>query len=366
MPFCRITQTPNGQYVWQISNFKPSQLINSRSPEPHELAPNISIDREPGIRLWHTDNAIWFEYHHMCADGRGALQLERDFFKRYAHDQRAMTQHRNDSAGVLDYWARLRHRSRARVTFGGALWRSIFAWAYAWRGFHAIVLPFPGAMPSRADPVAMTVYSQRLTAPATRAARQLVKNLRITLNDWILIQVALAIAERTPYRTSDNRVIRLIVPIDMRPAHGNPLTCANKMSFLYVDIPQSRVDASPSFFRWVSRRMQFRKKHMGLVVWRCLQFGPQQTADMRTYLQCRENMMTCYVSNLGVVNGLPAFVEGFEATPTLRRKDTPFALMAYTFRDQLHVTAGYDRARVNQKMAHKFVEQLVAKLGVFA
>ena len=209
----------------------------------------------------------------------------------------------------------------------------------------------------------MTVYSQRLTAPATREALQLVKKLRITLNDWILIQVALSIAERTPNRTRDNRVIRLVVPIDMRPAHGNPFTCVNKMSFLYLDIPQSRVDASPSFFRRVSKRMQLRKKHMGLVVWRCLQFGPQQTADMQPYLQCRENMMSCYVSNLGVVNGLPAFVEGFEATPTLRRQDTPFALMAYTFRDQLHLTAGYDRARVKRKMALGFVEQLVTKLG---
>ena len=365
LPFCQITETSNGHYVWEVSCFEPSQLINSRSPEPHESAPKININREPGIRIWYTDNTIWFEYHHICADGLGALQLERDFFRRYAHDQPAVIDDQDDSEGNLDYWARLQHRSRTRITLRGALWRSSFGCLYAWRGFSDNVLPFPGAMPSRADPVAINFYSQRLTAPVTAALRQFVKKLGITLNDWILIQVALLIAERTPTRTVDQRVLRLVVPIDMRPAHGNPLTCANKMSFLYLDIPKSRVDASPAFFRWVSQRMQFLKKHMGLVVWRCLHFGPQRSVDLRAYLQCRENMMSCYVSNLGVVDDMPDLVKGFEATPALWRQDTPFALMAYTFRGQLHLTAGYDRARVDPMMAREFVEQLVEKLGVF-
>jgi hypothetical protein len=364
LPFSRITKTPNGQYAWQFSPIQSRQLVNSRSPEPYDGTPQIRLEREPGIRLWYNNNAIWFEYHHMCADGRGALQLERDFFDRYADDQQPVVNHRNGPVSDLDCWALLRHRAKARITLSGGFWRSILAWSYLWRALNANVLPFPGATPPGSDHVAMEIYGQRLTKPATTEARRLVKTLRISLNDWILIHVALTIAERTPERTSDHRVIRLVVPIDMRPIHGNVLTCANKMSFVCLDVPQERVDASSSFVRWVSKRMQFLKKHMGLVVWRSIQFGPKQIADLRTYLQHRENMLSCYVSNLGVINGLPDFVQGFEATPTLRRHDTPLALMAYTFRGQLHLTAGYDRARVNQELGRGFVDQLVAKLGV--
>jgi NRPS condensation-like uncharacterized protein len=355
LPFCQIVKEPNGQTIWQSSQIELRQLVNSQSPEPYERAPKIKLDREPGIRLWYDNNAIWFEYHHMCADGRGALQLERDFFSSYGHPSQV-------AAGAVDDWVSLQKRSRARITLGGAIVRSTFGWWYLWRGLNANVLPFPDGSPQSDDRIVMNVYDQCLDESMTSAALRFAKTEGVSLNDAILMVVAAAIAERTSDVGGARQVIRLVVPIDMRLAHGNVTTCVNKMSFLYLDMPLRRVETSSSFVRWISKRMRFLKKHMGLVIWRSIQFGPRDVDDLRSYLQQRTNMLSCYVSNLGVIGGLPDFVQAFEATPTLRRDDTPLALMAYTFRGRLHLTAGYDRARVKPEDARRFVQRVATSL----
>ncbi len=362
LPFCEIHDDGGGKASWQASALKPAQRVRDRSPEPYESVPGINLEREPGIRLWYSNDTIWFEYHHACADGRGALQLERDFFADYADPSGSEVVSRRQAEERQASWASLRHRARTRITFAGGCLRLFTGWWYLWRGLGRAAMPFPGATPSTTDQVALETYSLCFTRDTTTAVREGVRSISMTVNDLFATLVFRAIAEGSAVARTSRAIIRLIMPIDMRPEHGDLDTCANKMSFLYMDARCRDVNGSASFARSVAKRMRFLKQYMGLIVWRTIQIGPRRLERMRRYLQGHEHMVSCCISNLGIIDGLPECVQAFEATPTLRRHDTPLAVMIYTFRGQLQLTAGYDRGRLAPSTAHAFLDHLAASV----
>ena len=285
------------------------------------------------------------------------MTLEREFFARYAHGQ-LETSLVPTQRGSL---ASLSTRSRARITLRGGVLRIIFGPSYLWKGFNTDVLPFPDAIPAQGPGVVMGIESHALTPGATERVKARAKGLKVSLNDLVLAEMARLIALQNPPPIRGSRVLRLVVPVDMRIKHGRLSTCANKMSFVYLDVPLGRVTGSPAFARWISKRMKFLKRYMGMIVWRTIQFGPKQIAGLRAYLQRQAQLLTCYVSNLGVVSGFPTCVRSFEATPTLRR-DTPLALMVYTFRGRLQLTVGFDTRRVTRRHARACMLQVAGQL----
>ncbi len=363
LPFCQLRTNQANRDVLRTSSFALRSLINSQSPEPYHCCPKIRLQQEPGLRLWYSGDTVWFEYHHLCADGRGALQLERDFLLRYGNE----ATHSEPAPELSDQatWARLRQRGRARITWRGALIRCTWGWWYLWRGLHANVLPFPGSAPSSAMPIDLAIYNNSLSAAATLRAVSYARAEKVSLNDIVLAAAVMELAAGVPSSPSGSvkQSIRMVIPIDMRPEHGDMTTCANRMSFLYLDVPKPRTSNSADLTAWISRRMRFLKKYMGLVVWRSIQFGPRNPERLRHYLSRGESMLSCYVSNLGVIDELPDFVRDFQATPTLRPNDTPLALMAYTFRQRLHLTAGFDLSRIKPPIAQRFVDRIVSRLG---
>ncbi len=363
IPFCRIVGSQTEFPVWIDNNSKPvDSIVIAASPEPYENTPTIDIKHEAGLRLWYSGNTLWFQYHHQCADGRGALQLENDFLELVFAERRS-----EDSISATQptptQFIAYRSRTRVRLTLLGAIVRSTLGWWYLWQGIHRRVIPFPSSKPSSSAPVAMKTLNRQLDVEATQECLNRSRRQRVSLNDIVLAAVFVwmhDVYKRHSQPTSD--VFRIVVPIDMRTPADRKMGCANKMSFLYLDMLSDSITNSAGFLRRISRRMRFLRKYMGLVVWRSIYFGPRQVERLRQFLRQQPVMLSCYVSNLGVIDRCSPHIVDFEATPTLRQMDTPLALMVYSFDGKLHLTAGFDSRRLDEPAVSKFLTELTAAM----
>jgi hypothetical protein len=233
-PLCSSTVgQESGELAWRPGTAVPSvRWLAASDPEP-AFAPWVP-EREAGLAAVVREDAVgtclFVRIHHAVCDGRGALQLLRDFFVAYARAAGC-------SSAALPPVDLSRLAVRGSATVRPALAPlQVLGLIGARRALGRRPLHLRAAGDGPAAP-AMPIAGE-LDAAASEAFRRVARSCGVSENDLLLRDLFQVLAEWLPGRVDragKRSWLRLAVPFDLRTLDDRHAPASNAVSQVYVD-----------------------------------------------------------------------------------------------------------------------------------
>jgi len=241
----RIGQDPAGRPCWIGSEGRMPEIdwAPEGTPLTHPQGAYLALRTSPGLRIWgryaRDTSRLFFQVHHACCDGIGALRFIEDVMVFY--HQGIVGQERAAAPRPVEVDL-LRHRGDFPPVEGG--WRSVVRdWYVAARLWGQIVLQkpaplrVPAAQPDEAATAApfLSFETHALDPALVRRLRAKAGSQEMTMNDLLLRDMFLAIQEwNQRHGQRGNPWLRINMPASMRERDDQALPAANLLGFSFL------------------------------------------------------------------------------------------------------------------------------------
>lgn len=249
-----VTEPKKERFYWVPSETKP-EFLRFETDDPDRLphTPRIDLTREPGLRLYFirrrlSDGAktteLLFQVHHACCDGLGLMQLIDDFLRHYASEIGEA-----DSGVVLPPPdpRTLKKRGTHALTPRYVL-RRLLAAPGRLVGLHAFIRTYidtpTSLVPMSLDRLRPTlpdsfpsVVCRTLGPKDCAALLDAARRRGVTLNDLLMRDLfsALGMFRNKYFAEKSHRLLRLSVPVNLRPFSTATDHVANIVGMVFVD-----------------------------------------------------------------------------------------------------------------------------------
>lgn len=347
----------------------------------------IDLRIETGLRIWvreGTDRVdIRFQFHHACCDGIGAFRFFDDLLGAYHAEVEPAAA--GELLRSLDP-ASLRHRA----TFGPTAWRRLRRLPIEFWGVAVGSLTFFLRRPvtvaaPRTPQVDAERRSQVLEMPSVTfddaqglELKLAAKQAGVTVNDWLLRDLFLAVerwnAEHDP--TLARRVLRIMVPFNLREAKDDRMPAANIVGMVHID-RWMRLHADPRrllrSLSWEMRSLKFFRfavSHSRICA--CIRAIPGlMERIVARSTRCRASATLSNLGLLFVESRLPRregklvcgalTLDAVEAAPPVRRL-SPIALAVLSYAGRLSLVMNYDRFHFEAEDANGLMQAIFAQI----
>ncbi|MBN1587930.1 MAG: hypothetical protein JW888_00280 [Pirellulales bacterium] len=283
---------------------------------PHGEA--IDLRRECGLRLWVRQDdghaRLTLQVHHACADGIGTLHFVGDLLAAYAL---RVNGHDNGRRLVPLDPASLQQRDKFDVELPEPVsqWhvlKSTVIETFKFLGRQPAPLVVPGTMPLSArdeQDVRGTpprpfpgICSHTFDARKTEALRNEAKRRGVTLNDILLRDAFVALAEWNAIHDpkSRRRWLRINMPTNLRVRKDRRMPAANMMGYAFLTRHRAECDDSDELLEGIHRETELIKQwSLGLMFLDGLAFISRIPGLLRLTTRRRRCLASVVLSNLG-------------------------------------------------------------------
>lgn len=323
------------------------------------------------------------ELHHACCDGTGIFQFLQELYLGYANLTAAETQPLELVECLPE---QLRGRNHFPISATGS-WQRLSRFAFGVR--EAVKFSLKKIAPLRSEPFAAepvdnlgrqrTAYhlGSELLARLRRAAA----TSHTTLNDLLLRDLLLSIAEWNQGLGQKQVTYRLLVPCDLRTEEHQRLSASNVMGYSFVTRRSQDCNRSTATLEGIRDEMRFIREHnASLYFIRGLEFCQRYLGGIRSLAKPNHCFATAMVSNLGnpaqsFFSQLPSqqgkirvgqlSLEKVVAYPPLR-KNTRIGMVVNTYGNQLTIGLHCDPRSLSAADGQKFAELFQRNLAATA
>jgi len=366
----------------------PRPVIHWQTGEPQDELPaarHLDLQKEIGLRLHVTagkSSEVVFQFHHACCDGRGILAFIEDWLIVYAsasHNEAA------DAPVPALEPERLSVRGRYGLTIGRfirMLPRQAVGLMGAWQflGRKPIPIVPQTAQPDDTPPPKgyPATLHHRFRVGETSRIVQAAKRFKVTVNDLLARDFFMALQQWRSQQgiSEDDRWLRMMIPVDLRPAEGHRLPAANLLSCVFLDRRGRDLLNRNGLLESIHREMDLIKRNklgftfvFGSAVYRWLPGG------MRRGVRKDKCSISCIFSNLGrylcecnlpreagrIVAG-NVRLEGADLVTPIRPYGC-ITLNAGTYADVLSMTLHYDPRPLSRQQAEQLMGLLVNQIA---
>jgi NRPS condensation-like uncharacterized protein len=381
---CSITEkTQSGRFCW-----KPSlETIEIRRGIFH--AEGRNLEHEPALKITleeQTDQQsdLWFEVHHSASDAVGMQRFFEDLLIEYSVQKRFLSSEilllREPVNPLL-----LRNRRRYGQNFSTFLWnlpRQIWglerARTFLFNRIISLIPQKPDLSKNLPPTNYPTILSRTLNDEETKQVQILAKSSKVTINDFLLRSLFLAMNDWRQHEkiTGQSGRLRIAIPINLRTPNDYLMPSANIVSMVFLDRKPRRIQNNNSFLQGICREMHHIKNCnlglaliYGLTVYRKL-FGSYE--KMINQNRC---WTTATLSNLGLLfhqtpfplrNGNLCIDKELELTeihsvPPIRPQ-TVLGVCAFSYANHLTIDMQYDSELLNTDQAKNMFNLLMKYL----
>jgi hypothetical protein len=246
-PLFRFTIGPmqDGALAWQDSGQSPPvQWASLDDPLDDSYGAPFDLTLQPGLRVWvrrgEDQSKILLHYHHACSDGLGVNGFAEDFLVAYHNafpgsapvEPRLLEMERLLIRGEIGMGVRSAWRKFADVFIGA-------------REGIKLLLQRPASIASGdasssqappARPMRPAFLSIRLSEATTRGLRQIASHADATTNDVLIRELFVLLARWNEAHggISPRRLLRILVPQNLREGDDDKMPLANAIGFAFV------------------------------------------------------------------------------------------------------------------------------------
>jgi len=372
--------------VWRPADRCPA--IHWLESGPTESLPGLEpldLRTAPGLRLTACEGSgqtdVVLQAHHACCDGMGLFAFAEDLLMAYAIARGAAT------AAPLRPLQPQQLRERGRISLTGPRFLKILPNPLAGlRGARRFLMRTPEPLvphhaqgsDDRLPPDYPASLTRRLDESQTRGVLAAAKTLGVTLNDLLVRELFLTLAQwrqrHVPGRSE--AWLRLCVPMSLRTGAHEGLPAANVVSMVFLD-RRGRDLADPGRLLASIRDQMQRIKRRGLGPTFVRFLGVCQRLPGVLERMCRANrcMSTAVFTNLGVlfsrcpladrrgrVGMNDLVLQDMDLLPPLRPL-TCASFTAWSYAGRLCFTLHYDSRVLAANQARELIDGLVARVG---
>lgn len=387
-----VTPAVDGQLTWVAAPDPTPYLDIASLDEPLRFpgSERIDLSRATGLRIWVRTGSerteMRLQFHHSSADGVGAYQFIEDLLSCYA-----LRVHPDDTrAGLRPLDER---RLLGRTTFGLSWARQLLRLPLELWGFFAGSLTFfigrPVALESAQKPAETPEQRLRLldypaytfAADESRNLLDHAKQAGATLND-LLLRDHLRAMHRWNVRHDGRmrrKMLRIMVPIDLRVPGDEAMPSADVVSMVYIDRWPFMWRSGRFLLSSIAREMAFLKwGRLGLSFVRGVGIYGWFPGGIDFLARAGRCYASAVLSNLGVLfrgailpreNGKlragDLTLERVESAPPVR-PFTAAGITTLSYAGQLTIVMNYDRHHWTADEAGRMLDEIVAELRVTA
>lgn len=284
----------------------------------------IDLDKEIGGQVhWASDGqsaAINFLLHHATADGLGGLQVVSDWMTAYSNEIKSRTE-----TASSDSFTKVRRVDRAllqaRGDHGFRTWkffkkipRQMIGLLGVWeflRNRPATLKPNREQSNDKTNSNAERTHSAEMELPtgletidvaSVDEIRELAKGENVTTNDVLLHNIFVGVANwrREFQYGSDDDLLRIMVPMNLRTIRDRYLPAANKASLVSLDRTQEKCVPGKELLDSIRFQMGvIQKNELGFTFLHMLRFYRWMPGGLRRIAQKDRVGSTVLVTNLG-------------------------------------------------------------------
>ncbi len=203
----------------------------------------LDLRREPGLRIWFRRDRdrqrLSFQAHHACSDGVGALRFAGDWFALY----RAAHESVEPKLPTID--------TQMLVTRGRSRWKAPPEPVSRWKALSSQIRETIKWMRRRLAPLASSqngdpanswpgfpgLSASTLTESQTRSLRQLALKIGVSLNDFLLSELLLVVADWNRTHGDGGREeewLQINVPTNLRDRSDKALPATNVLGYVFL------------------------------------------------------------------------------------------------------------------------------------
>ncbi len=381
-----VDQDARGRPVWiEAGDTRP--LITwdpTVRPANCPRGPGIDLRREIGARFFLSEvdgrTELLMQMHHACCDGLALVQITEDLLAEY---QRRATGSAASPSRPLD-----RTRLSRRGSFGLSRWGSLkrlpldlAAGLAAFEYFgHRPAHLGPSRNPSHDAAVAAdypAMVSHTLTLEETERLRTAAKQQGVTVNDLMLRDLFVALHG---HLVADDprhlrRIVRIMVPMNLRIPGDEATPAANLVSMTYLDRRPVRFSDSAKLLKSIHREMRLLKwLRAGITLIQAIGIAEYLLGGLQAVLPYDRCLATAVLSNMGVAERTIQFpqsdglyrtggvvLESIGAAPPLR-PFTRASIVAISYAGRLTLTLQYDSHVMNANEGQDLMDRFVGQL----
>lgn len=385
---CSVAEkTPSGHFRW-----KPFEgTIEIHRGTFH--AKGINLEYEPALRITleeqpeqqpEQQSNLWCEVHHSACDAVGMQRFLEDLLLEYSVQKGFLAPDILLSREPV-HPELLQHRGCYGQTWGTFFWnlpRRIGglerARTFLFNRIISLIPQKPDLSKSQPPTGYPTIFSYEFNDEETKQVRLRVKSEGVTINDFMLYCLFLAMNNwREQEKITDQHGrLRIAVPTNLRTPNDFAMPAANIVSMVFLDRKPRHIRNTIDFLQGIHHEMCYIKKCnlglaliYGLTVYRSL-FGSYSKMINRN--RC---WTTATVSNLGLLfsqtpcpqrNNHLLFDEELELTeihsvPPIRPQ-TVLGVCASSYANRLIIDMQYDTELLNKNQAKKLFDLLIDQL----
>lgn len=328
-----LLEDGGGRLRWALGKAAPPQIACCDSDCEIDFpdGPQIDLRNHCGVRVWvrgvAADQwALWFQFHHACCDGLGAMQFVNDVLAEYGAA-------RNDSSCKRACHVLEPDRLLHRKSFGLTPLRRLLRLPQEFLGLLGAVEFFSHRPPSLAsasgadsvenNPQPATFprwINHRFGPEQTDRLRQAARAEGVTLNDLLLTSLFWAIDDWFDVHcpAARQRFSRVMVPMNLRGVADANMPAANIVSMVNVDRRPIRYASRRRLLKSISLEMAIIKRcRLGLTMHHFLR-AMRWIGKMSWLLPADRCLSTCVLSNLGEVTTPADSANGEHSSPASR------------------------------------------------
>jgi hypothetical protein len=386
---CARIEPRGRQFLWIESPDPIPKVDYAEAGVPLRFADGERIDlqRENGLRVWvrSGDDSVemCLQIHHCCCDGAGTNQFVEDLFCAYDHYAR---NHPGDPPLRPLEPSRLKHRNRFGLGFWGHLCRiprDVIGLAIGPALFFLVrATPLHSPVEPRDDfdktlvPRYAAHHFESGDLPKLLAAA---REAKVTLNEWLLRDLLVAMQQWNVRHdpSLERKVLRVLVPFDLRRPGDQTVPAANIVGLLYVDrCLTSWLYRTPSrllrTLKWELRFYKWRRMAVTFIrMWQLIDLLPN---GARWFSRTPRSFATTVFSNVGRVFAATPLtradgklaagdlvLESIEGAPPFRRR-SGVSFCLFTYAGRLSLVMNYDRRRFDRQSAEDLLQSIVRQI----
>lgn len=341
----------------------------------------LDLTREIGVRVWVRAGAsagrVVFQIHHACADGLGVTNFVFDVFRAYAHLAGDPIAPPARDATLLAS----RDRFYRRPLFGRL---KMLVWAglhmVTWLGSRPISLATRTHEPSPQAPME-TIRHQVFERAELDLLLAVAHEANVTLNDLLLRDLFVALADRNGDRAASDECLCLCMPVNLRTPSDARMPATNKMTMTFLRrSPQDCGNAASLLQNIHEETNGIKRSRRGLRLIEVLRLALALRGKVPQRLLAKSSFATAVLSNLGRIGerdtGLPTDEDGRPlcgdvtiervVTAPNGRPGTAVVIVVLTYAGQLTLSLRFDPTVLAPGDADRLLEDYVRQLRLTA
>lgn len=355
--------SPTSRLFW-IGAGQPQPIVSWReTPIRFDHVPTLDLTQEIGLRIWICQGEdgqaeLLLQIHHVCCDAIGAFQFLDSLFAAYDSNGLEPVAHREGSdfrdvrvrgASPLSWWQRVATSPQ----------RILRVWRYLRSKPSPLAVPGTereGSPKELAYPAVVShTFSETQTAQIVATAKRSATSVSaLLLRDGFM---ALEHWNRRYLNDDSDRLIRLVVPVNLRDSSQRSASAFNAVSYAFIDRHPRQLHDLAGLLQSIHGELNEAKQmRRGMAFLPVLKFFGKFPDGVASLLSSDRCLGTAVFSNVGVafagtkrlgtdgrlrVGELELVLDEIEAAPPVR-PGTLAAFAALTYANRLTICLSYD------------------------